>query len=149
MTYTVREALPCDINDIGAHMRPMDIAECEAVGRSPNEALLHGMETTEAYTVLYNDRPVGMFGIYRIDLEMAGVWALGTDEFAGNSTAFLRESLAYRDRLFAEYETLTNCVSSDNTVHIRWLTWLGAEFFPDASSTIGGLKFIPFLIQRK
>tara|TARA_B100000530_G_scaffold75944_1_gene45326 strand:+ start:1845 stop:2078 length:234 start_codon:yes stop_codon:yes gene_type:complete len=50
---------------------------------------------------------------------------VGTDGILDVSTRFLRESRKYADEMQENYPLLWNFVDAKNTVHHRWLQWLG------------------------
>lgn len=81
-------------------------------------------------TVEVNGRPAAMFGIATepVHPRVGMIWFLGTGRMRRIDRQFLRESEKWIDTLALGYDALANCVHESNTVHIRWLKWLGFSF---------------------
>lgn len=62
------------------------------------------------------------------------VWLLGTEGIKMHSIEFLRKSREWVSRLHEEFPVLYNDIDSRNTVHIRWLQWLGFKFINELPS---------------
>lgn len=113
-----------------------------ASGSLPLRALVEGIKSSrEAYTVLFHGEPCFIFGV--VDLGATGaVWALGSDEVALFKRTFLRESRAWLEKLGEGFEYVGNLIDARNTVHIRWLEWLGFTFCEEHFRN--GYKFLRF-----
>jgi len=84
-----------------------------------------------------------MFGVVP-EGKFGTVWLLGTDEiFTHASRDFLRLSKEWLSEVSAPFESVGNLVDARNTVHIRWLEWLGFEFIGVQSEF--GVEKRPFL----
>ncbi|WP_026793140.1 phage protein Gp13 family protein [Pleomorphomonas oryzae] len=136
--------------DIAPRMRAADAFECLAmVGLQPLEGIAASMGSSDATTVLMDGRPELMFGTSEINT-LAGqglVWLLGTDAISLNRRKFLRYTREFRSILFARYKTLRNAVWEENKTSIRWLEWLGAEFF-DEAVYFSGYRFLVFELRK-
>jgi len=131
--YT-RRTIPADIPVIAANMRAVDAAEVQAQsGSSPQEALLYCfLYSKPCMTICKADEtPIAMWGVVPETPSIGRVWMLGTDELVQNRAVqlrFLREVRAYLKELFKTYAVLWNCVDMRNTVHVRWIGWMGFTF---------------------
>lgn len=128
----VRFSVPEDVNrllEIG--LREADLMELKALGVTPRESLIRGYEiSAPCLTVTVDGLPAAMFGVSPDpNNPMAGfVWLLGTDDLMKVSRQFLRESVKWLDLLGERFHVLANAVHQDNTIHIRWLRWIGFSF---------------------
>ena len=127
----VRYSRYYDVSLIAQDMRQADIDEVFACsGRSPKRALEYAMEhSTECFTVVakQTDLPLAMFG-YRTEGLCSIVWMLGSNELYKYRMDFLRKSRKWCDYLQEQSPILYNLIDQRNTVHIRWLEWLGFKF---------------------
>lgn len=129
---TIRPARPEDISFIASRMRPADVAEVAAsCGDTPESALQQSFELSIQPLTAVDavGKPVCMFGVGRTpDPHVGCVWLLGTEAVDRERVSFLRLSKRLTRQFHAEYPVLMNCVDERNTVHIRWLRWLGYHF---------------------
>jgi hypothetical protein len=139
-------ASPVHIGTIASRMREADRRECEAMGRTPKDALRSGLRNSLwTLTAIVDGRPEAMFGVVpRSMVESAGIaWFLGTDRIYGCGRSMLtkgREVIALMRRTFS---TLENVVSADNDRAIRLLKRWGFSV-GDEVSVYGGVAFLPF-----
>lgn len=124
------------------------MAELQANGRiAPLDALIDGIRNSDpAYTIVGpNAEPFAMFGtVPTADDKYRFVWLLGTDRLVTeHRTEFLRKSRGWMNRLHEKAPILGNYVHKENTVHIRWLKWVGCNFVGERE--INGHTFIEFL----
>ncbi len=56
------------------------------------------------------------------------VWMVATDRLVKYQREFIRESRKWLDEAHEEYPMLGNFVDARNTLHIRWLDWMGFHF---------------------
>ncbi len=121
-----------DIDHLAPKLRKADKQECLAyTGQMPlsilHTALLHGDITLTLRTP--EGKRIGICGVAPSPFEKAGViWMCATDAIMKHQMAFLRRSKSALDYLGADYDILHNCVDARNTVHIRWLKWMGFHF---------------------
>lgn len=121
-----------DVDFIAPRLRKADYEECKAAtGNEPLNVLHDGLEVGDITLTLRspNGERVGLCGVVKSDLENAGVvWMCATDDIYQYQMTFLRnskEALAYLGR---DYSLLYNCVDARNTVHMKWLDWMGFTF---------------------
>jgi len=129
-----RLAEPKDAFLLGPRMRQEDVDEVKACsGLFPAEALLLGVEkSVECYTLWAGDQPLAMYGIVEDQNPSIGcIWLLGSDLIYEHRVAFLRISRPWIERFQSQYPILYNYIDARNTVHIRWLQWLGFSFISE------------------
>jgi len=133
-----------DVWYLSAHLRPEDVAECEAHGRTPLDALAEGLEKSDVcYTLLDpSGTPAGMLGVG----SGGCIWLLGTPGIEKHSMTFLRHSRAVLEELYREtgYDLLYNYTFIDNELHHRWLRWLGFSFLRTVQLPPHNKLFIEF-----
>lgn len=122
-----------DADYLAPRLRERDRAEVAAAsGRDPLSALMYSAEHSDLLCTVVDagGRPVGMFGASAVDDDSASVWLLGSDALVQPPLRreFLREGGRFLDHLHAFRPLLFNYVDARNTVHIRWLKWVGFTF---------------------
>ena len=121
-----------DIDYVAPRLRQADYRECLAsTGRRPRQVLLQSLDLEGTTLTLRapNGGRLGLCGVVPSPLENAGiVWMCATDDIYQYQTAFLRKSKAALDYLAGDYAVLYNCVDARNTVHMKWLRWMGFTF---------------------
>lgn len=130
---TVRRSIVPDVFPIAKDMRDADRDEvAAAVGMPPDQALLQGyVSSTECYTIyeINGGTPVGMFGFTEIDPKLSAcVWMLGSNRLLNNQWTLLRRSKEWVNRIQSRYPLLFNVIDRRNSLHIRWVEWLGFKF---------------------
>ena len=130
MIGIVRDSVLHDCQVIAENIREDDRREILAMsGGEPLEAMVAGfIHSDKPRTVLVGETPVAMFGSGEVEPGVGVVWLLGTDGIEDISIQFLRESKHWLEQLHDKYEMLFNYVDERNTVHIKWLRWLGFKF---------------------
>lgn len=130
MLGSVRPSVLHDCALIADNIREADRREILAMsGKEPLEAMVNGfLYSDNPRTVLVGDTPVAMFGSGEVEPGVGMVWLLGTDGIHDVSLWFLRVSSYWLSQLYDEYALLFNYVDERNTVHIKWLKWLGFTF---------------------
>lgn len=127
----VRKSVATDQTDLAPRLREADRVELDA-HHAPAELAL-GMGFTfsrPCLTIEHDGKPIGMFGVTPlagVD-EVGQVWLLGSDEIAVIRVQFLRESKRWLKEISKDYEMLCNVVHEENTLHHRWLKFLGFSF---------------------
>lgn len=122
---TVR-LVPAELRHVGRianRLRAIDREECEAMGRTPKQALRLGILTSEkAWTALVDGKPEAMFGVVvESALTSEAVpWFLGTDEVYRHGRELLAWGPGIVSRL-GDSLSLRNLVSSRNNRAIRLL----------------------------
>jgi hypothetical protein len=127
-----------DAHPIATRLRPADRAEISAVTRqSPLQVLVDGInESNICFTIKRSSdgRPCGVFGAggggggHPQDTRSGMVWLLGTDDLTLNGRTFLRYSRSFLNEMKKHYSFLYNVIDARNSVHIRWLGWMGFDF---------------------
>ena len=74
----------------------------------------------------------------------AYLWLITTDQLTEHQFVLVRHSQIEIARLLEEYEVIIGHCSVGQPKSIRWLRWLGAEFFD-----IDALGRLPFEIRRR
>ena len=128
--YEIRSSVKSDIDWLAPRLRKADKAEIKAfAGVSPKDALtVSFVASTCRYTAEWEGEPIIMFGAGPVEEGVGAVWLLGTDMIKKVRVPFLRESKRCLEALHDEYPLLFNYVDARNTLHIRWLKWLGFTF---------------------
>lgn len=130
----VRRTIQGDAESLAPRMREADKAEVKAAsGKHPYLALLEGIDCSEqAYTAEVGGEPIAIFGVCPTDNPSVGVvWLLGSDVISKHRIDFLRKSRDWVDHFQTKYPVLCNAIDARNTVHIRWLQWLGFTFIQE------------------
>ena len=123
----VRTAELEDCSWVAEHIREADLQEILAYsGSTPKDALVAGFHHSDIpFTVVVGGEPAAIFGASPVEQGVGAVWLLGTDGILKNTTRFLRESRFWLDQCARPYDILFNYVDARNTVHIKWIKWLG------------------------
>lgn len=148
MIGSVRFSILEDCYTIANNIREDDRREILAVsGGDPLDALVQGfMFSDKPRTVLAGNTVCAMFGSGQVEPNVGAVWLLGTDDINNISRQFLRESKKWLDELYENYDLLFNYVDERNTVHIKWLKWLGFDFIKRHEQFgVGQLPFFEFV----
>lgn len=142
----VQRATIEDVAYISKNLRQADRDECDAMLATPPELVLP--QAVEAgrrvWTFHSNDGlPVGVFGIDPTPIAEVGiVWMVSTPKVNDHKREFLTESKPYVLALNEEYPIITNMVDARNTLHHRWLKWLGFAFLRRIDKW--GARSVPF-----
>ncbi|HXD37990.1 hypothetical protein ACFCQI_01580 [Rhodanobacter sp. FW102-FHT14D06] len=118
---------------IAERMRAVDVRECREIGGvEPLAALEQSVACPGPHwTALFDGEPVALFGVTQDTLIGGGIgaaWLLGTDRLQRDWRAFARASKPVVRELLTRYRALSNVLLTDNTLCMRWLAWLGADF---------------------
>ena len=142
MSLAVQPAQLHDAFIVGHKLRPADkleILEMRGQDSSPAAAVVEGFHMSKRPMSVYcEDRPVAMFGIVPVTDKDAVIWLLGTEEIEDHPMTFLRHSKEWLERGISGYDFIYNFVHRENTLHIKWLEWLGFDFLDSHSES----KFI-------
>lgn len=106
----------------------MEMRAVEGKEVRPADALKKGLkDSLEPMTGLINNRPVCVFGVvpFEQDETIGAIWLMGTNDIFDHKVTFLRESVVWLDRLSKPFRAVCNVVDKRNTLHVRWLKWLG------------------------
>lgn len=127
----VRKSVEADQTDLATRLRKADQVELDAHNVTAELALGMGFTFSQpCLTIEHDDKPIGMFGVTPVDGadEVGQVWLLGSDEINDIRYQFLRESKRWLKEISNDYEMLCNVVHEGNTLHHRWLKFLGFSF---------------------
>jgi ribosomal protein S18 acetylase RimI-like enzyme len=137
---------------IASRMRCVDRLECEALGRSPKDALRWGIaQSLEAYTALRDGFPIAIIGVVPVALwnGRGTIWMLGTDDVFRSGKALLKFGPHLINMWLETFEVLENVISIDNAPALNLLQRLGFTVAPCDVQRHGCIDFIPFWIERK
>ncbi len=145
---SVRAYEPGDEVYIAACLRRADRQELQALSdRSPAEILREGgVYSLPSCTIVGNSGlGAGMFGVIDEGHGVGRIWMLGTDELVSKPlrSQFIRECRTYLTGMEHMYKLLHNKIDERNTLHIRWLQWLGFTFIQRIPEH--GIQRLPFL----
>jgi len=127
----VRPTVKDDVLALAPRLRQADIDEVKAAsGLDPLTALTLSLQISPlCFTVFGDGLQLAMFGAKPEDNPTIGrIWMLGSDEIHDHRFGFLRKSREWVDYLQERHPLLYNYIDARNTVHIRWLQWLGFSF---------------------
>ena len=125
---SVVKASAYDANYLFPKLREHDLRECSAVfDLNETNPLMEALnDSKEAWTILYKDKPIAMFGVADYGGNGWGApYLLGTEELPKIAFRFLRHCPEYITKMHSHYEILSNFVLAENKIAIRWLKWLG------------------------
>lgn len=140
----VRPAHVDDCAELAVTMREADMKEVALAGStSPYASLMRGFANSDSpQTVIgRHGEVVAIFGVVALAPGMGSPWMLASDSLEEIKKPFLRECRSYLDAMHARFPLLFNQVWEGNTVHIRWLKWLGFTVNPVPTNQP---NFLPF-----
>ena len=120
-----------DVSYVSVNMRKEDAAECFAYsGTSPVESLFECYFLSKPCMTMISrhGRPMGMWGVNRVCDTSGRVWMLGCKDMLDDSRdkrEFLRQSRIELKKLHKHFPVLFNYIDARNTVHLRWLKFMG------------------------
>lgn len=149
---TVDRATEKDIREFADNIRYMDEKEVRIVSGKPFRDQLDELLRNKKHVKVIRCDGVllGIGGWYKemldLDLYSSGVigWMLLTTAVEDHKIAFLRWSKWLVKCLLEEYPYIANTAYIGNTLHIRYLEFLGASFHPDPFNS----KLVHFYIER-
>ncbi len=146
MKYYARKASIHDALYLAPRLRPADADEVRAShGVAPREALLLCLQSaSHAYSLMIDNKVVGMFGVSPVEEGVGSPWMLCSDEAHRASAQFLRINQKWVDVLQSKYPLLMNYVDARNTKAIRWLRWCGFRLIALRPYGVEGRPFYEF-----
>ena len=143
-----RTATIDDVAYIAARMRKEDRQECFAnAGSSPIQSLFEGYLTSMP-CMTTNSRhgyPIAMRGVSKTSDTSASIWLLGCKNMLKDTRdkyEFLRQSRIELKKLQKLYPVLYNYIDARNTVHLRWLLYMGFTIIK--KHEVFGYEGLPF-----
>lgn len=131
MKPTIRRAEDDDAIYFAVNLRSADARELHTAhpDKSIEAVLRDAIQKGEAYTLRFGtDSPCVLFGIVKYTSLIGIIWMVATPRIDGHALSILREASSWIDSWKAKYGVLTNYMEVRNTLHLRWLTVLGATF---------------------
>lgn len=103
------------------------------MGGTPWMAIWRSRErSARCWTVVRQGWPCAIFGIvddgYAGSTKVGIVWMVATNQIHHFRRLFIQECPGWHHRLTEGYGLTWNVVDCRNTVHVRWLRWLGYSF---------------------
>lgn len=121
------------VDYVAEHMRDQDVEEARALyDLSPRQALDYSLASYgDHWTALFNGEPAAIFGVVPGTVlgTVGMLWMLGTPRLLRHSKLFAKSAKRVVDEMLERYDVLVNEAYANNTVTIRWLTWLGAKLY--------------------
>jgi len=148
MELRIDEAQPdMDAVDLYEDLREEDMLEILGLMSHPRDAIIFSYATSsKCYSV--KDEMNNLycsFGVAHIKgTNIGSAWLLGTRRLPKIKKFFLKHSKEKVEELLNGFDYLTNFVMRTNTLSIRWLEWLGAEF-NDCQYD----NYLSFILERK
>ena len=125
----IRDLTDGDVEHVAEHMRAADIAEVQAGGHNPLEALQHSVRASaRTWVATLDGRPAAIFGIapFGSVLDPRGApWLLGTDDVPTKPRALVRLARVYTTEMLSAFPHLVNAVHTRNTAACTWLARVG------------------------
>lgn len=142
------------IDSLKGHIRKADKEEVWASSHEDiNMALDLSFRAAEVCFIgLLDDNPMIAFGVVRPFLLSANgiIWMLATDDIEKriSKTALARRCREYISTMLQSFDLLYNFVDVRNTVTVKWLEWIGAEFDEPKPYGPDNMLFRKFYIRR-
>lgn len=135
-----------DAERLGPRLREADRQEVLAAsGMAGTEALVLGVVTSaEAYTVHESAGPIAIFGVVDLGWGLGSPWLLGSTGIEEHGREFVRRSADEFGRLSRRWSRWAGFIDIRNTLHRRWISWLGADFYERVPHGIHGELFDRF-----
>lgn len=134
-----------DVFELKDNLRTEDIAECQACGHTPTNALMQGyVWSVECYSAKVNGKTEAMFGVstYEQPEGYGVVWYLGSDESFRHPVTLVKGGREYVEKWLEKFNVLYNAVDARNLRHIAWLKHIGFTF--TESTDVNGFEFLQF-----
>ncbi len=133
-----------DVDYLAPRLRAQDLAEVHSM-HTPHDALMLGLASGQAYTLLVDDEPVGIFGSCEVDEGLLSIWLVGSDKILKIKRDLVTYGKLFANTLIGDYDYGSNAVWEENHVSRRWLEHLGAKF--EDPILIDNKNFLPFKLH--
>lgn len=140
---------PWDSDELASNLRDQDAEEILGMGVKPRDAIDYSFAHSKkqhCMRMMSNERLVCCFGVGDGPNNTGVIWCLGTPVVKKVQQTFLRYSRQWVDYLAEGYDYVYNMISEANTVSMRWLQWLGAEF-PETQTPKAGYRY--FILRKE
>ena len=120
-----------EVNYLSTRLRQEDVDECKAHSNSsPLNALTVGVKYSHLPFVIYSnkDEPVFIVGVIPQGKNLGMIWLLSSSEINNMPITFLRNCKTVLRCYSQTFPLLYNYIDARNTLHIKWLKWLGFQF---------------------
>lgn len=151
---TGREAFMDDVRSLGSRLRSADRKEVLSRGVEPELALQASWESsTQRYAIIKSDGTcIGIFGVgpahhmsERLGMSVGCVWMMGSSDLKHVRYSFLRQCREWLETLEKNYDILWNWADARNSLHLKWLEWLGFKIIGTAPIGVNGELFHQFI----
>lgn len=85
--------------------------------------------STNTFLVTIDDKPEVLFGVTEY-LTHASPWMVSSNIIEKIPLQFCKLAMGVIEEFLNVYKYLTNYVDARNTVHCKWLKWMGFQFIP-------------------
>ena len=138
-----------EANYLSTRLRQEDIDECRAHSNSkPLDALTLGIKNSHLPFAVYNNKhnPVMIMGVVPQGKNLGMIWLLSSPEINNMPLTFLRHCKKVLECYNQTFPVLYNYIDARNTLHLKWLKWLGFQFIK-VHQNFGyeQIKFIEFI----
>lgn len=138
---------------LSERLREADKAEIKAIsGLPPLRGLIESVSLSSvSYSIMEEGIPVAMYGARKTQEDLGLVWMLASEAIERNTFQFLRKSVEYIDALHDEVgcAVLTNLIDKRNTLHHKWVKWIGFSMGKEEPHGPYGLPFYRITRIRK
>jgi len=119
-------------DDLAPRLRHADADELRANGREPHAGLLRAcLLSSQLDAIVVAGRPLAIFGFADMGDDTACPWLLGSEDLVTTHRAwFIRHSPAIVSSGDHRWARFRNRVDARNSVHVRWLRWVGFRVDP-------------------
>ena len=153
MNKYIRELRDGDLEYLAENLRDADKEEVLANNTDPLSGLQESVGLSHTVKIIdFSGQPAAIFGVANYDIGREAIWMVGTAEIAEHPKVFLRYSRETIKQIFEETGALTlfNYTYAGNTLHHKWLRWIGAQVGPVKYPYGPDQKdFYPFVIERE
>lgn len=133
-------------------MRPEELAELEAAGLEPLEAVEMSMRKSDASFAVLVDGQVGaMFGVgplAGVSERVGQVWFLTGTDFPKHRRAYVRVARSAIAAMLELYPVLFNIIDARYAAAVRWAKWLGFDVGEPQPYGPAGVPFVPARLRR-
>lgn len=147
----VKRATVADALSVAQNLREADRRELlAAVGpKDPRDILVEGVLSSDFAVTVAGREPAAIFGVRRV-ADSAIVWGLAATEAERRTRDWVELAPFLRSAIVdaAGGVPLWNVVDERNTLHHRWLRWIGAEFTGRSVARFDpSVSFLEFVIH--